>query len=62
MVISSPLYPKWPETITWKIFAAYQLVPTVVYELEHPRVAQIRPLYVFEKTVSCAIGSLWVGI
>ena len=62
MVSSGPLYLKWPETITWKNFAVYQLVPTLVYELEYPRTDRIRPLYVFEKTVSRAVCFLMVGI
>jgi sterol O-acyltransferase len=28
---------RWPDTITWKNFALYQLIPTLVYELEYPR-------------------------
>ncbi|KAF8659903.1 hypothetical protein AX16_001787 [Volvariella volvacea WC 439] len=42
----------WPENITLKNFAVYQLIPTLVYELEYPRTDRIRPLYVFEKTVA----------
>ncbi|EIN09521.1 hypothetical protein PUNSTDRAFT_66632 [Punctularia strigosozonata HHB-11173 SS5] len=47
-----PKYVRWPENITWKDFAVYQLIPTLVYELEYPRTDKIRPLYVFEKTVA----------
>ncbi|KAJ3491381.1 hypothetical protein NLI96_g769 [Meripilus lineatus] len=47
-----PEYVRWPENITYKNFAVYQLVPTLVYELEYPRTDRIRPLYVFEKTVA----------
>ncbi|KAN0130940.1 MBOAT, membrane-bound O-acyltransferase family domain containing protein [Lactarius tabidus] len=43
---------RWPENITFKNFAVYQLIPTLVYELEFPRTNKIRPLYVFEKTVA----------
>lgn len=32
-----PEYVRWPENITYKNFAVYQLVPTLVYELEYPR-------------------------
>lgn len=28
---------RWPDTITWKNFTVYQLIPTLVYELEYPR-------------------------
>lgn len=42
----------WPNNITWKNFAVYQLIPTLLYELEYPRTNQIRPLYIFEKTVA----------
>jgi len=44
-------YTQWPDNVTWKNFAVYQLIPTLVYELEYPRTTRIRPLYVFEKTV-----------
>jgi sterol O-acyltransferase len=37
LVSSGPTYVKWPENITWKNFAVYQLIPTLVYELEYPR-------------------------
>ncbi|KAF8817376.1 hypothetical protein BYT27DRAFT_7152839 [Phlegmacium glaucopus] len=42
----------WPNNISWKNFAVYQLIPTVVYDLEYPRTDRIRPVYVFEKTVA----------
>ncbi|KAJ2918613.1 hypothetical protein MD484_g1719, partial [Candolleomyces efflorescens] len=45
-------YTQWPENVTWKNFAVYQLIPSLVYELEYPRTTKIRPLYVFEKTVA----------
>ncbi|KAF8967613.1 MBOAT, membrane-bound O-acyltransferase family-domain-containing protein [Flammula alnicola] len=51
LISSGPCYVRWPDTITWKNFAVYQLIPTLVYELEYPRTDRIRPLYVFEKTV-----------
>lgn len=28
---------RWPENIGWRNFAVYQLIPTLVYELEFPR-------------------------
>lgn len=52
LVSSGPNYVRWEDTITWKNFAVYQLIPTLVYELEYPRTDKIRPLYVFEKTVA----------
>ena len=36
-LVSSPNGIKWPDSITWKGFAVYQLIPTLVYELEYPR-------------------------
>ncbi|KAG6831097.1 hypothetical protein H0H92_012774 [Tricholoma furcatifolium] len=47
-----PIYVTWPNNITLKNFALYQLIPTLVYELEYPRTDKIRPIYVFEKTVA----------
>ncbi|KAI0061050.1 MBOAT-domain-containing protein [Artomyces pyxidatus] len=52
LVSSGPEYVRWPENITYKNFAVYMLIPTLVYELEYPRTNRIRPLYVFEKTVA----------
>ncbi|KAF8498606.1 MBOAT, membrane-bound O-acyltransferase family-domain-containing protein [Russula emetica] len=52
LVSSGPERVRWPENITFKNFAVYQLIPTLVYELEYPRTKRIRPLYVFEKTVA----------
>lgn len=50
---SSGPYPvTWPNNISWKNFAIYQLIPTLVYDLEYPRTDRIRPIYVFEKTVA----------
>ncbi|KAF7308837.1 O-acyltransferase [Mycena kentingensis (nom. inval.)] len=49
---SGPYTVSYPNNITWKNFAVYQLIPTLVYELEYPRTNRIRPLYVFEKTVA----------
>jgi sterol O-acyltransferase len=34
---SGPNRVQWPENITYKNFAVYQLIPTLVYELEYPR-------------------------
>ncbi|KAJ7782059.1 MBOAT, membrane-bound O-acyltransferase family-domain-containing protein [Mycena maculata] len=49
---SGPYKVTYPNNITMKNFAIYQLIPTLVYELEYPRTDRIRPLYVFEKTVA----------
>ncbi|KAH7926040.1 MBOAT-domain-containing protein [Leucogyrophana mollusca] len=43
---------RWPANITLRNFAIYQVIPTLVYELEYPRTDRIRPVYVFEKTVA----------
>ena len=32
-----PSYVRWPNNISLKNFAVYQLIPTLVYELEYPR-------------------------
>ena len=34
---TGPEHVKWPGNISWKKFAVYQLIPTLVYELEFPR-------------------------
>ncbi|KAF9466101.1 MBOAT, membrane-bound O-acyltransferase family-domain-containing protein [Collybia nuda] len=47
-----PHYLTWPNNISLKNFAVYQLYPTLVYELEYPRTDRIRPIYLFEKTVA----------
>ncbi|KAH9036418.1 MBOAT, membrane-bound O-acyltransferase family-domain-containing protein [Lactarius hengduanensis] len=44
LVSSGPERVRWPENITLKNFAVYQLIPTLVYELEFPRTNKIRPL------------------
>ncbi|TDL23633.1 hypothetical protein BD410DRAFT_814297 [Rickenella mellea] len=43
---------RWPDNITLANFADYQLIPTLVYELDYPRTERIRPLYLFEKTTA----------
>jgi sterol O-acyltransferase len=42
----------WPENISLANFADYQLIPTLVYELEYPRTERIRPVYLLEKTIA----------
>lgn len=34
---TGPEQVRWPANIGWKKFAVYQLIPTLVYELEYPR-------------------------
>jgi sterol O-acyltransferase len=34
---SGPHHVTWPNNISWKNFAMYQLIPTLVYDLEYPR-------------------------
>ncbi|KAG8861414.1 hypothetical protein FRB96_002863 [Tulasnella sp. 330] len=43
---------QFPGNVTLKNFADYQLIPTLVYELEYPRTERVRPFYIFEKTVA----------
>lgn len=40
LVSTGPERVAWPSNITWKNFAVYQLIPTLVYELEYPRTNQ----------------------
>lgn len=37
LVSTGPSYIRWPDNITFKNFAVYMLIPTLVYELEYPR-------------------------
>ena len=37
LVSSGPNKVRWPNNITLKNFAVYQLIPSLVYELEYPR-------------------------
>jgi sterol O-acyltransferase len=43
LVSSGPEPVRWPENITFKNFAMYQLIPTLVYELEYPRTKRYVP-------------------
>ncbi|KAG1740063.1 MBOAT, membrane-bound O-acyltransferase family-domain-containing protein [Suillus lakei] len=52
LVSTGPEQVRWPENVTYRNFAVYQLIPTLVYELEYPRTDRIRPIYIFEKTVA----------
>ena len=40
LVSSGPERLRWPEKITFKNFAVYQLIPTLVYELDFPRTSK----------------------
>lgn len=46
LVSSGPERVRWPENITFKNFAVYQLIPTLVYELEYPRTKRYVPAIV----------------
>ena len=37
LVSTGPGKVRWPNNINWKNYADYQLIPTLVYELEYPR-------------------------
>lgn len=37
LVSTGPGKVRWPKNISWRNFADYQLIPTLVYELEYPR-------------------------
>ncbi|KAG2050997.1 hypothetical protein BDR06DRAFT_959452 [Suillus hirtellus] len=52
LVSTGPEQVRWPDNVTYRNFAVYQLIPTLVYELEYPRTDRIRPVYIFEKTVA----------
>jgi sterol O-acyltransferase len=41
LVSSGPQRVRWPENITLKNFAVYQLIPSLVYELEFPRTQRL---------------------
>ena len=37
LVSTGPAKVRWPNNISWRKFAEYQLIPTLVYDLEYPR-------------------------
>ena len=37
LVSTGPAKIRWPNNISWSNFAVYQLIPTLVYDLEYPR-------------------------
>lgn len=46
------LGPMWPATVTVANFWDFQLVPTLVYQLQYPRTERVRPLYVLERILA----------
>lgn len=42
----------WPANVTYLNYLDYLLVPTLVYELEYPRLNKIRPMYIVEKAAA----------
>ncbi|KIJ55369.1 hypothetical protein M422DRAFT_23961 [Sphaerobolus stellatus SS14] len=52
LISTGPAQVRWPENITLYNYLDYLLVPSLVYDLEFPRTKNIRPLYVFEKTIA----------
>lgn len=52
LVSTGPEQVRWPDNVTYQNFLVYQLIPTLVYELEYPRTDRIRPTYIFEKTIA----------
>ncbi|KAK0438105.1 MBOAT, membrane-bound O-acyltransferase family-domain-containing protein [Armillaria borealis] len=58
-----PEYLVWPNNITFKNFAVYQLIPTLVYELEYPRTDRLYPLSIDNAPISdacCRIRPLYI--
>ncbi|CAG7847235.1 Probable sterol O-acyltransferase 1; AltName: Full=Sterol-ester synthase 1 [Serendipita indica DSM 11827] len=49
---NGPKQVRWPANITWLNYIDYQMLPTLVYELEYPRTDRVRPMYVLEKTIA----------
>jgi len=43
---------RWPANLTLWNFMDYQLIPSLVYEMQYPRTDRLRPLYLLEKTVA----------
>jgi len=47
LVSTGPEKIRWPNNISWSNFADYQLIPTLVYELEYPRTEKWVPIFPF---------------
>ena len=45
LVSMGPAKVRWPNNISWKNFADYQLIPTLVYDLEYPRTERWAPKF-----------------
>ena len=43
LVSAGPAKVRWPNNIGWSNFADYQLIPTLVYDLEYPRTERWAP-------------------
>jgi sterol O-acyltransferase len=43
LVSTGPANVRWPNNISWSNFADYQLIPTLVYDLEYPRTEKWAP-------------------
>lgn len=54
LVGAGPEYVRWPENISLKNFAVYQLIPTLVYELEYPRTERCVRLLIFLFGLTCS--------
>ena len=50
LVSTGPAKVRWPNNISWSNFADYQLIPTLVYDLEYPRTEKWAPKFL------CAFG------
>ena len=51
--------PMWPENVTMANFLDFQLVPSLVYQLQYPRRESIRPWYIAERCTAL-LGSFLV--
>lgn len=49
----------WPENVTMANFLDFQLVPSLVYQLQYPRRESIRPWYIAERCTAL-LGSFLV--
>jgi sterol O-acyltransferase len=45
LVSTGPEQVRWPDNVTYRNFAVYQLIPTLVYELEYPRTDRYAAIY-----------------
>lgn len=47
---------RWPANLTWANYIDYQLLPTLVYELEYPRTDRYVPLCTISDSIACLMG------